>query len=191
MGQTNIEQDTVIHGLTVLARQAIELPQQPLGDRQIGQIFGDCERVVALLVKILGNVDGELRKAREQAIDMLGARHAQQRFGRADRDRRSLDVRKDDFLAEERTRPEDRDEDVFVVGCAASDAHHSAFDQVDEVRRVAGLEQNLPLRASFLHEEMFAVGDGFVARALEEPRVFQIPNLIFRRGRCGRGQGAR
>ena len=190
MGQSNIEQDTVAHGLPVLVCQAIELSQQPLGDRQKGQIFGDRQRIVALLVKILRNVDGELRKPREQTIDLLGARHAQQRFGRADREGRSLDVRKDDFLAEDRTGPEDRDQDVFAVRGAAGDAHHSAFDQVDEVRRIARLEHNVPFRASLLHEEMFAVGDGFVARALEQPRMFQVPDLILRSGRSGRGRVA-
>jgi len=51
MGQANIEQDAVFDGPAVLVREALELPQQPLRDRQVGQIFGDRERIVALLVR--------------------------------------------------------------------------------------------------------------------------------------------
>lgn len=191
MGQTNIEQDAVVHGFSILVRQSAELSQKPLRDRQKGQIFGDRERIVALLVKVFGDVDGQLRKTREQTVDVLGAGHAEQRFGRADRDRRALDVREHDFLAEDRTRPQDGDQDVLAIRRAAGDAHHSAFNQIDEVRGVARLEQNVPFGASMLHKEMLTVGDGFVACALEEPRVFQVPDLIFRSGRSGSGQVAR
>src|ERR1019366_6964668 len=119
MGQTNIEQDAVFNGLAILVREALELPQQPFGDRQVGPIFGDSERIVALLVKVLRDVDGELREAREQAVDVLRAGHAQQRFGRADGDGRALDARKRDFLAEDRTGPQDGDQDVLPRSTAS------------------------------------------------------------------------
>ena len=94
---------------------------------------------------------------------------------------------KDDFLTEDTACPEDSDQDVFVVGGAAHDAHRSALHQIHEVGCVTGLKKRVAFRADVLDEKMFAECDGFIARALEESRMFQIPHFIFRRCQAGCG----
>ena len=129
----------------------------------------------------------------------LGARHAQQRLGRADRDRVPLDFRNYDFLTEDRTRTEDRHRDVFAVPRTARKPHHSTFDQINEIRRVARLKENVPLRAAFervahqsasrLGVHLYGMGLAVAFRALERRHLAhlfidaRLRNLWLRRRR--------
>lgn len=178
--EPDIEQRSVCDGPPILGLQPPQKRNDALGNRAEGEVFSDCERFVATLVDVLCDVEREGRKFPKQPVDVFRAYGAQERWRHAARDRRALDLRReDDFLTEKRTIGEDRDRHFMAIGRVPRDTNGSAFDQMHRTTDVAPIEKDGAFVVHLLDEEMLATEDGLIAYALEKPRLLEIPDLIF------------
>jgi hypothetical protein len=66
-----------------------------------------------------------------------------------------------------------------VTSLPSGDTDRAALDKINETRFVALLEENTTSLESLLDEKLLAIRDRFVAGAIEETRMLQIPNFVF------------
>ncbi len=106
MGQPQLERHALGGRLAVLAGEPLEEVHEPVGNLGVGEVFHRRRGVVETLAEDLGDVEGELRIAREQREEVVGLGRAEQTLLDADGDGHARRLFEERLLAEDVARAE-------------------------------------------------------------------------------------